>query len=400
LSLFNEDYRTQWFLLPFYYWWLDKYGGLASDEAFRRYLSFLQFTSLPIGTPNVLSRGIHQPDIRFLNPFNNLTRYDNTPLVQTIRRGYWNDIDNPIITEEEQPRLLLVAVDVQDSTTVTFDSYPKKNNQRMSVYGDGGYDGDDSVTIQIGGSDTKDYTHGHQHAIVYNDGIRMKHLLTTFSSHIRHSFPEVDVKPVIVSEDYEIKKEGEEKPRPFMDGFYLNNTPLREVLQAHRDYYHKIKGENVPQLEICIGDLYTTRERGTPQDPDAINNRVQNVLYHDKSKYDEKVTAMISDYINIIDDLMNMLKDKGMDDSAIYKILNDDLQKRVLSKHRSGGKRDIEHLIKGRVTINKIQRIEYGEGQKLGDSDNIWGKAFEFSKHTIRDLMKKGYEDASKKLGF
>lgn len=396
LSIFNEDFRTQWFLLPFYYFWPDKYGSLGSEESFRRYLSFLQFTAaLPPGTPNVLSAGIFQPDFKFLNPFNNLIRYDNSPLVRTIRNGYWDDTKNPILTNESQPRLLLVAVDVQDSTTVTFDSYPKKNNRRISIYGD---ENRSNNIKENDKSEKKGELPTIQHGIQYDDGIRMKHLLTTFSSHLRHAFPELNVKPVTVGDDFEIKDIGEEKPRPFMDGFYLSNTPLREVLQAHRDYYHKIKGSDVPQLEIYIGDLYTTKERGTPKDPDAINNRVQNVLYHDKSKYDEKVTTMVSDYLNIIDDLMGMLRDKGMTDSTIYEQLNNDLEKRILSNHRSGGPRNSEDLIKGRVTINKIQRIEYGEGQD--DSEDIYGKAFEFSKHTIRDLIKKGYEDTIKKLNY
>jgi hypothetical protein len=251
----------------------------------------------------------------------------------------------------------------------------------------------------------KDVDHNNnktsKHAVIYNDGLRMKHLLTTFSSHLRHAFPELDVNSVTVIGNNEIIIQEEKgTPRPFMDGFYLSNTPLREVLQAHRDYYHKIKRSDVPQLEIYIGDLYTTKEKGTPKDPDAINNRVQNVLYHDKSKYDEKVTAMVSDYLNIIDDLMGMLRDKGMTDSTIYEQLNNDLQKRILSSHRDGCSRNSEDLIKGRVTINKIQRIEYGESQRLDDSEDIYGKAFDFSKRTIRDLMKKGYEDTIKKLNY
>jgi hypothetical protein len=348
---------------------------------------------LPLGIPNVLSTAIYQPDFRFLNPFNNLLRYDNTPLVHTIRDSYWDDINNPILTEEGQPRLLLVAVDVQDSTTVTFDSYPKKNERRISIYGN-----DDNLDSETIGLISRDKVPATKHVIQYDNGIRMNHLLTTFSSHLRHAFPELEVKSVTIIGDNEMIEDGKGTPHPFMDGFYLSNTPLRELLLAHRDYYYKINNSEVPQLEIYIGDLYTTRERGTPQDSDAINNRVQNILYNDKSKYDEKVTTMISDYINIISDLMDMLKDKGMSESGIYKQLNDDLQKRLLSKHRRGEIRDVEHLIRGRVVINKIQRIEYGESQKLCDSDDINGKAFEFSKRTVRDLTKKGHEDTIKKI--
>ena len=71
----------------------------------------------------------------------------------------------------------------------------------------------------------------------------------------------------------------------------------------------------LPSLDIFIGDLYPQKEKGTPYDPDAINNRVQNVLFHDKTKYDEKVTTMISDYVNIINELMSIVKtnDKSTD---------------------------------------------------------------------------------------
>ncbi len=78
-----------------------------------------------MGIPNVLSSAIIHPDYRFLNPFNFIIRYDNTPLTQSIGK-YWNDEEYPIKTTEGQPRLLLVAVDVPDATTVTFDSYEKK----------------------------------------------------------------------------------------------------------------------------------------------------------------------------------------------------------------------------------------------------------------------------------
>ena len=38
----------------------------------------------------------------------------------------------------------------------------------------------------------------------------------------------------------------------FWDGGILSNTPLRELLQSHRDYWHKIRREEVPELEIYI----------------------------------------------------------------------------------------------------------------------------------------------------
>jgi hypothetical protein len=43
----------------------------------------------------------------------------------------------------------------------------------------------------------------------------------------------------------------------FCDGGVLSNTPLREVLQAHRNYWYKEKGRGragskIPELEVYI----------------------------------------------------------------------------------------------------------------------------------------------------
>ncbi|MEJ7641832.1 MAG: hypothetical protein WKF36_06515 [Candidatus Nitrosocosmicus sp.] len=132
------------------------------------------------------------------------------------------------------------------------------------------------------------------------------------SSHLRYKLTELHVTTATLENESTIQDKGKIQNRPFMDGFYLSNTPLREILQGHRDYGYKVKGydEKAPSLDIFIGDLYPTKEKGTPTDPDSINNRVQNILYHDKSKYDQKVANMVSDYININRALMKMLNGK------------------------------------------------------------------------------------------
>jgi NTE family protein len=175
------------------------------------------------------------------------------------------------------------------------------------------------------------------------------------SSHARLNFPTLNA--ITGEADDEQIPQGELILRPYMDGFYLSNTTLREVLQLHRDYWYKAKGKpyEVPSLDIYIGDLYSQKEEGTPKDPDAINNRVQNVLFHDKAKYDEKVTTMVSDYVNIINELMKMIKakDESMKNDDIYKQLQQNLSEKLVSSNRGGEPRDIKNLLMGRFRINK-----------------------------------------------
>ena len=43
----------------------------------------------------------------------------------------------------------------------------------------------------------------------------------------------------------------------FWDDGFTSNTPLREVIQAHRDYWYKTRKEKeVPDLEVYIADLW------------------------------------------------------------------------------------------------------------------------------------------------
>lgn len=296
-----------------------------------------------------------------------IIRHDNTPITETILRHWKNKSDNakPIKTTDGQPRLLIVGVDVQDATTVTFDSYPNVDGNWVSVYGD-----EDKV----------------KHEIHYDEGIEMKHLLATMSSHLRHQLPELNVKTTFSDGTTA------DGPRQFMDGIYLSNTPLREVLQAHRDYYDKVikRGRNVPSLDIIIGDLYPTLQKGTPLDPDSINNRVQDVLFHDKSKYDEKSAILVSDYVGISKILWNHIENK---DRAAAEQLKMEINKIIRSKDRKGDNRKFDDLINGRFTIDNLLRIEYDNNQQVGESDDISGKAFEFSARTIMDLIKAGESD-------
>lgn len=373
-SYSSLSWREQWPFLSMYFLWPDNFGPLASEEAVRRYWSWYQFAYTFLGTPNVLWPAIVQPDMKFLNPFNIMIRYSNWPLVETIRR-YWDYERHPIKTspEEGEPRLLLVTIDLQDSTTATFDSYSKGDGQWKTEYGD------DKAW----------------HEIKYPVGITMDHLLTCMSSHLRYKNPTVEVATYSsVSEDMimskEKKEEAKAEERSFLDGFYLSNTPLREVLQAHRDYWHKVaKAPTVPDLEVYIVDVYPTVEKGVPMDPDGIQNRVGDILYHDKTKYDEKMACMVSDYVDLANKLLELARQGQVPQDKIDAVLNGTAP---ISKKRDGSDRKYKDLLEGRFKIAKMVRIELIDSGK----DDINGKAFEFSTKSIEELRDRGYQDAIK----
>ncbi|MEJ7641831.1 MAG: hypothetical protein WKF36_06510 [Candidatus Nitrosocosmicus sp.] len=76
------------------------------------------------------------------------------------------------------------------------------------------------------------------------------------------------------------------------------------------------------------------------------------------------------------------------------------MQGKIQSTNHNGETRQIEDLIMGRITINNIIRNGYGECQSVIDCDDIFGKAFDFSKRTIEKLIIQGIEDTCTKCEF
>jgi NTE family protein len=105
---------------------------IATGEAARRYYSTKEFVIT--GVRNVFSPPIPARDNRFFDYlWNTWYRFSNEPLRKSLKRF----AKFPIATslEENQPRLILVTVDVADGVPVTFDNYAKADGSRKTEYG-------------------------------------------------------------------------------------------------------------------------------------------------------------------------------------------------------------------------------------------------------------------------
>jgi hypothetical protein len=89
-------------------------------------------------------------------------------------------------------------------------------------------------------------------------------------------------------------------------------------------------------------------------------------------------------------ELIALAKKKGASNSDIEKILD----KKAKSMSRSGINRRYRDLLRGRFEINDVRRIE----RKEEGNNDIFGKAFDFSYRSIRDLRDEGYQHALAQL--
>ena len=427
--------------------------GLATAEAARRYWSFYQLACLtpPFGgiSPN-LCTSIYQADTKYFSQLNNFLTYDYRPLMKLMEEN----ISYPIKTdfEKNQPRLLLLSVDVKDcSTSVTFDSYRSykskcdvcdkqleenrllakhmiehikdlgnENNDidkntivksiptnSDSFNSDTNHDKDtstdDQIWISIYGDENGE---NRKHVVSYNgidNDILMTSCLFPYSNH------HTSLYDLITKEK-----------RTFWDGAFVSNTPLRELLQKHKDfwtsyfeaneieydktgehdieYYQNQKNERssqtsipkIPDLEVFIVNLYPaleTQDVAIPEDKDKIEDRINDIRFHDKSIYDEKIAHLVTDYVDLTRRLIKLAKDTG-------KVSKDDLNE-VLGIPGESTTRDVKKrrnlssLIENKFKV-KVFRID-----RQDDENTVFGKASDFTPTTLEDLYQSGLKDAN-----
>jgi len=376
--------------------------NVATGEAARRYYSAKQF--LCSGVPNVYLpkfstpclpfNGLPPADDRFFDNFGVLINntwyiYSNQPLRESLDQFAHFPIKTTYNENQNQPRLLLVVVDVQEGKAVTFDSYAKdqQNTTWESEYSPLPYEGiDDDVSNQ-----NKKTKEQHKYKISYNDGIILDYVMASGSVPINYQYTQINDIDVFTSFDGQKNPVYEKTTRYFWDGGLLSNTPLRELIQAHKDYWYGIQGKGkgedndpVPDLDVYIIDVWSTVEKNIPLDHDGAHDRKEDILLNDKTGSDEKNANIVSDYISLVKQLVNLAnKDMEKNDK-----LKDILSTPIRSKHRWGGIRTYQDLIDGRFEIN-VKRIE----RTRGVEDDISNKMLDYSKDTVSQLISDGYND-------
>lgn len=360
---------------------------VATGEAARRYYSAKEF--IISGASNVFLPNLPPKiDSKFFDNFivpNIWYRYDNSRLRRSINEA----IRFPIGTSHRnkhgkmEPRLLAICVDVEEGETVTFDSYVK-----VSQYGD-----------YKPGVNAENGT--YERTIKYDKGIMVEHILASASVPEHYDY-------TLVPKEYDYTKTEEEKIvdienynlenySRFWDGGVLSNTPLRELIQSHKDYWKSVENEtdsknSIPELEVYIIDIWPSVDGyPVPSDLDGIRDRKNDLTYQDVTPYDEKVANIVSDYYNFANALMDLAKDKGVPDKDINKVL--EMQSK--SRHRTGELRKYRDLVdvNERFDITKVIRIE-----RSADRDDIANKWCDFSLGTISKLFEQGTLDTLKTL--
>ena len=390
-------------------WWdhlhnIDK--AVASGEAARRYYSSKEFAMT--GVPHVFSPLTPMHDRRFFDFFGNTWyRFSNEPLRKSLERF----VKFPIATsyEDNQPRLLLVAVDVADGAPVVFDSYAKEDGSRKSEYG--------RYITQEDGNGV-----GFEHRMKYDDGITVDHVLASGCYPVNFDFTLLPVEsyssdPSAIDNDSvlgansindgssvssgagspsstsssgpDFSGQYRKEIRRFWDGGMLTNTPLTQLVLHHRRYWYRTRGikDKVPSLAVAVINVHPTRQAEIPTDHDGVVSRNADITFSDRSHREQEVLLLISDYVDLVKDLIKIAKDNGVKEKLITDLLN----KRTKYHGIGLPPRLNKEIVEGVFDIEDVYRIE-----RTYDENTISEKVYDFSVGTVQALIKSGYEDSLK----
>lgn len=179
--------------------------------------------------------------------------------------------------------------------------------------------------------------------------------------------------------------------RYFWDGGISANTSLREAIISHRRYWANIRKVNhIPALKIAIVNLHPGKQEYIPPDYDGVIDRKNDIMYHDRTRFDEYVAVIMADLQVLSKSLIKIAEGNSQCKEQIQKLL----QKKSKSfRLETDEPLTYNDLIDDIVDVDYVIRFE-----RKNDFNTVSNKTFDFSKNTIDRLIDDGYKECKEQL--
>ena len=141
-----------------------------------------------------------------------------------------------------------------------------------------------------------------------------------------------------------------------------------------------------PEIEVFIVNLHPLTPKDIPGDKDLVDDRENDIFFHDRTSYDEQVAYAFTDFVNMTRDLIDLARTKGLS-MEVDEILN--------KKAKTIGRVDEYKLLTnrdlflGKPRISKVWRID-----RLETQEATFGKVTDFTPASVKKLIRAGQFDA------
>jgi NTE family protein len=206
--------------------------------------------------------------------------------------------------------------------------------------------------------------------------------------------------------DYaKLKDEKSGNLRYFWNGNFSSSSPLNELISSHKEFWKEHGSQElgekfIPELEVYMVNVWPYEEQHIPYDHDGITDRRNDMIFHGRGPYDQKIAIIISDYINLarrLEELVlkhaNEIKNADKRDEV-----RGDLKRLLHTETLSTFHRNKEFtlyldLIREQCIVKKVVCIQREDEFNL--TSNYWLRSF--WQPFIKSFLEGGYEQARKK---
>jgi hypothetical protein len=190
--------------------------------------------------------------------------------------------------------------------------------------------------------------------------------------------------------------ENNDKVRYFTDGGVLSNTPFRELLSAHKEYWEDVeKIDEIPDLDVYIVNVHASKVdagKVRPEDYEGVKERHSDLKYCDRtSHYDEENAHLIADYAKfciqlreLVDDVISQTNNEN-EKRQLEEKLSRILSTKTHDHNSPSYPRKYEALAGSAINLNVVMRIE--RGSYVND---VSRKTGDLTLETINKLLKEG----------
>ena len=137
---------------------------------------------------------------------------------------------------------------------------------------------------------------------------------------------------------------------------------------------------------MYIVSLHPLAPKGIPEDKDPVDDRESDILFHDRTTYDEQVAYAFTDFVDMTRALIELARANGLSEDVEELLENRAKAISRVGEYRLTTYRDV---FVGKPRISKVWRID-----RLENAGATFGKVRDFTPTTIRTLIESGQIDA------